>query len=74
MQYLINSQSNNTGRDKVLAVIIERIYFDPDFFATILLKLEQFFFKHFAKFFKALPVPAEVCAVPATPKVTVTAV
>ena len=57
-----------------MAVIIEHIYFDPDFFATMLLKLERFFFKHFAKFFKALPVPAEVCAVPATLTVTVTAV
>lgn len=54
-------------------MIIERIYFDPDFFTTILLKLEQFFFKHFAKFLKALPVPAGVCAVPTTTTVTVMA-
>ena len=54
-------------------MIIERIYFDPNFFATMLLKLEQFFFKHFVKFFKALPVPAGLCAVPTTSTVTVMA-
>ena len=41
-------------------MVIERIYFDAEFFAAMLLKLEQFFFKHFAKFFKALP--AEACS------------
>ena len=41
-------------------MVIEHIYFDAEFFAAMLLKLEQFFFKHFAKFFKALP--AEACS------------
>jgi len=43
-------------------MVIKRIYFDAEFFAAMLLKLEQFFFKHFAKFFKALPVPPEACS------------
>ena len=34
-------------------MVIERIYFDPEFFASVLLKLEQFFFKHYAAYFKA---------------------
>ena len=46
-------------------MVIERIYLDVEFFAAKLLKLEQFFFKHFAKFFKALSVPAEACSVSA---------
>ena len=44
-------------------MVIERIYFDPEFFASMLLKLEQFFFKHYAAYFKAQAVPAGACAV-----------
>lgn len=60
-------------------MVIERIYFDSDFFTAMLLKLEQFFFKHFAKYLKntALPqaqaVPAGACAVSPAVTVTVTA-
>lgn len=44
-------------------MITERIYFDPEFFASLLLKLEQFFFKHYAAYIKAQVVPAGACAV-----------
>ena len=44
-------------------MVIERIYFDSEFFASMLLKLEQFFFKHYAAYFKAQAVPAGACAV-----------
>jgi len=54
-------------------MVIKRIYYNADFVTTMLVKLEQFFFKHFAKYFKALPVPVEVCAVPTTGTVTVMA-
>ena len=37
-------------------MVIERIYFDPEFFASMLLKLEQFFFKHYAAYFKTQAV------------------
>lgn len=33
-------------------MVFECIYFDTDFFADMHLKLEEFFFKHFAKYFK----------------------
>ena len=53
-------------------MVIECIYFDAEFFA-IMLKLEQFFFKHFAKYCKVLPVADTVCAVTSTSTVTITA-
>lgn len=46
---------------------------EPIYFFTAIFKLEQFFFKHFAKFFKALPVPAETCSASAAGTVNVTA-
>ena len=49
-------------------MVIERIYFDTDFFADMLLKLEEFFFKHFAKYFKCKTTPA--CNVMSTCTVT----
>ena len=44
-------------------MVIQRIYFDADFFASMLLKLEQFFFKHYAKYLEVQEVPAGACAV-----------
>ena len=51
-------------------MVIERIYFDANFFNSMLLKLEQFFFKHYAKYLKNNPIEqrtlaarAEACTV-----------
>ena len=44
-------------------MVTERIYFDPEFFASLLLKLEHFFFKHYAAYVKGQAVPAGACAV-----------
>ena len=46
---------------------IERIYFDDNFFSNMLLKLGQFFFKHYAKYLKSTDsqqqvVPEGACA------------
>lgn len=49
-------------------MVIERILFDADFFASMLLKLEQFFFKHFAKHVKQQAIPE--CAMVSTSTVT----
>ena len=35
-----------------VGMAIERIYFDEDFFSSMLLKLEVFFFRHYAPFVK----------------------
>ena len=56
---------------------IERIYFDDNFFSNMLLKLEQFFFKHYAKYLKSTNsqqqvVPEGACA-NTPPTVTVSA-
>ena len=49
-------------------MVIEHIYFDRDFFADMHLNLEEFYFKHFAKYFKCKTTPA--CNVMSTCTVT----
>ena len=43
-------------------MVIERIYFDANFFNSMILKLEQFFFKHYAKYLKNTPIEQQTLA------------